>query len=37
MMPDYTIYDADQDGIEDEFDLCPNTLTDSSVDEDGCS
>lgn len=37
MMPDYTIYDADQDGIEDEFDLCPNTLIDSSVDDDGCS
>ena len=27
----------DRDGIEDEFDLCPNTLIDSSVDDDGCS
>ena len=37
IMPDYTIYDDDLDGVEDEFDLCPDTLIDSIVDSDGCS
>ena len=37
MMPDDTIYDDDLDGVEDEFDLCPDTFSDSIVDSDGCS
>ncbi|MEE2758444.1 MAG: CARDB domain-containing protein [Candidatus Thermoplasmatota archaeon] len=31
------IYDADSDGVWDEFDLCPNTPIGSTVDSNGCA
>lgn len=37
IIPDYNVYDDDGDGIENDLDLCPNTLVDSEVNLEGCS
>ena len=37
IIPDYNVYDDDGDGIENDLDLCPNTLIDSEVNLEGCS
>jgi hypothetical protein len=37
IIPNYTVLDDDNDGIENELDLCPETLNESLVDVYGCS